>query len=132
MEDNELHKTNLFVMHTNHTEKDLLQTLFRRLPEEKLPSAFQQEMMVRIWKEAKRTRRRNKIILISAYAFALTLFAGLTIATYIYLEIPKIKVELPRVSVDSFYIFLGVISIVLLLADYLFRRSFYKKHPDLE
>lgn len=132
MEDNELHKTNLFVMHTNHTEKDLLQTLFRRLPEEKLPSAFQQEMMVRIWKEAKRTRRRNKIILISAYAFALTLFAGLTIATYIYLEIPKIKVELPRISVDSFYIFLGVISIVLLLADYLFRRSFYKKHPDLE
>lgn len=119
-------------MHTNHTEKDLLQTLFRRLPEEKLPSAFQQEMMVRIWKEAKRTRRRNKIILISAYAFALTLFAGLTIATYIYLEIPKIKVELPRISVDSFYIFLGVISIVLLLADYLFRRSFYKKHPDLE
>lgn len=119
-------------MNTNQKEDDFLRILFHRLPEEKLPSTFHQEMMMRIRKEAKRTRRKNKILLISAYTFALALFAGLTIATYIYLEIPKIEIEIPRISVSSFYIFLGVISIVLLLADYLFRRSFYKKHPDLE
>ncbi|MDR2921665.1 MAG: hypothetical protein LBV72_20150 [Tannerella sp.] len=119
-------------MNTNQTESDLLRALFRRLPEEKLSSAFQQEMMMRIQKEAIRTRRRNRILLIAAYTFALALFAGLTITTYIYLEIPKIEIEIPRISVSGFYIFLGVISIVLLLADYIFRRSFYKRHPDLE
>ena len=117
-------------MNTNQTESDLLRSLFRRLPEEKLPSAFQQEMMMRIRKEAIRTRRRNRILLVAAYTFALAMFAGLTIVTFVFLDIPKI--EIPRISISSVYIFLGIISIVLLLADYIFRRSFYKKHPELE
>ena len=119
-------------MNTNQTESDLLRALFRRLPEEKLSSAFQQEMMIRIQKEAIRARRKNRILLIVAYTFALALFAGLIVATYIYLEIPKIEIEIPRISVSSFYIFLGIISIILLLIDYVFRRSFYKKHPELK
>jgi polyferredoxin len=116
---------------TNQTgQQDILKTMFQHLPEETLPPAFLPDMMRQIRKEAARIRRRNAWLRIVALAAASSAIVGLTVATFIYMDIPQVRIEWPTVSIPPFYLFIGILSLILLLADSLFRQRYYRKHPE--
>jgi len=116
-------------MNTKETN-DILKTMFRLMPEEKLSLTFQQEMMVRIRKDALRIRRRNSIFRFLALAVASLIILSLAVLSFIYLEVPEISI--PKVSISPLYLFIGIASLVLLFGDYLFRKVYYRKHPELK
>lgn len=116
-------------MKTQPTENDILKTMFRLMPEEKLPLTFQQEMMLRIQKEAKRMQKRNSVINLCLLLLASLLIVGLCATCLIYLDIPKIQI--PTIEISPFYLFIGIAALILLLADLFFRKAYYKKHPEL-
>ena len=112
------------------TEDDILKNMFCLMSEEKLSPAFQQNMMLRIQKEAIRIRKRNTIVRFCALFVASLMIISLAVVSFIYLDMPDI--EIPTVSISPFYLFVGIISLVLLFADSWFRKMYYKKHSELE
>ncbi|MDR3261004.1 MAG: hypothetical protein LBT78_04130 [Tannerella sp.] len=125
-------------MNTNRTEyeqRDILKTMFARLPDETLSPAFLAETMQRIRKEAVRIRKRDEWLCIAALVAASSAIVGLAVATFIYMDVPQIEIDFPRIdfsriSISPFYLLIGGLSLVLLLADSLFRQMYYKKHPE--
>jgi hypothetical protein len=117
-------------MNTNGTKQDLLATLFSRMPEDALPENFQAEMMQRIRNEAVRIRKREQLLHILALAAASSVIIGLTVAALIYIGIPQFNFDFQHITIPPFYLYIGVLSLILLLGDYLFRQAYYKKHPE--
>ena len=111
----------------NQNEQDILTTIFNRLPDEMLPSTFRSEMMQRIRKEAIRIAKRNQRLRFLALTVASMFTIGLAVAALVYLDIPQIIAEFPRVSIPPYYIYFGLLVLVLLFADHLFRHLYYKK-----
>ncbi|MDR0348391.1 MAG: hypothetical protein LBH90_02720 [Tannerella sp.] len=109
-------------MKTHDSENELLKKMFRLMPEEKLSSTFQQEIMLRIQTEARRIQRRNTIIQWSVLLLASLLIIGLCIVSFIYLDIPQI--HLPSVKIAPLYLFMGIAALILLLADCFFRKVY--------
>jgi hypothetical protein len=52
------------------------------------------------------------------------------VASLIYLGIPQIKIEIPHVSIPSYYLYFGILVLILLFADHLLRQVYYKKHQE--
>jgi polyferredoxin len=118
-------------MDTNRTEQqDILKTMFNHLPEETLSQAFLPEMMQRIRKESVRIRKRDERLRIAALVAASLTIVGLTAATFIYMGVPKIEIDFSMITIPPLYLFIGAFSLILLLADSLFRQRYYKKHPE--
>ena len=112
----------------NQNEHDILASIFSRLPDEKLPSAFQSEMMQQIRKEVVRIAKRNERLRILALIAGTLFTLGLTVAALVYLDIPQITTDLPRISIPPTYIYFGLLVLVLLIMDHLLRQRYYKKH----
>jgi polyferredoxin len=115
---------------TQPGERDILKTVFDRMPEEALPQTFIPDMMQQIRKEAVRIRKRDERLRIVALVAASLAIVGLAAAALLYTGIPQMKIEFPRITIPPSYIFIGILALVLLLADSLFRQNYYKKHPE--
>ena len=121
----------------NPTEQDILKSLFGQLPEEVLSPTFQSAMMQRIKKEAILIAKRNKLLRLLALMAASMVTVGLTVGALIYLgipqiliEMPPITVEFPRVTFPPYYLYFGFLVLLLLFADHLFRRLYYRRRKS--
>jgi hypothetical protein len=111
-------------------EKDILKDLFNQMPrEEEPPVDFRQKVMERIYAEAIRIKKRNERLgLLSIIAASLFIIV-LAVTSVVYLGLPKIEwASLPSIP---FYLYIGVLALLLLFADYKLRKSYKKKHSSL-
>lgn len=108
-------------------KNDLLKDLFSRMPEEKLPAAFRQNMMQQIMAESERIRKRNECWGWVAVIAASLLMLGFAIASFFYMDIQKISLPIPDLSILPFYLYIGMLAMILLLVDYKFRQIFERR-----
>ncbi|WP_298551385.1 hypothetical protein [uncultured Parabacteroides sp.] len=110
------------------TEKnDILKDLFSRMPEEELPASFRANVMRQIMAEAERIRKRNERWGWIAVITASLSMIGIAIASFLYMGIPKISVQMPDMSTLPFYTYIGMLALILLGADYKFRQLFKRR-----
>ena len=125
----------------NQTEQDILKLMFEQMPEEVLPPTFQSEMMLRIRAEAVRIVKRNNRLRILALIAASITIIGLSVAALIYLgvspttvlanmDFPSIKLDFPAIPFLSYYLYFGLLVLILLLADLWLRQAYYKRHQE--
>lgn len=113
------------------TEKnDILKDLFSRMPEEELPASFRANVMRQIMAEAERRRKLGErwgwIVVITASL----LMIGLAAASFLYMGLPKISVQIPDMSMLPFYAHIGILALILLGADYKFRQIFKRRQTS--
>jgi len=115
--------------------------MFEQMPEEVLPPTFQSEMMLRIRAEAVRIVKRNNRLRILALIAASITIIGLSVAALIYLgvspttvlanmDFPSIKLDFPAIPFLSYYLYFGLLVLILLLADLWLRQAYYKRHQE--
>ncbi|RHJ80007.1 hypothetical protein [Parabacteroides sp. AM08-6] len=112
---------------------DILNDLFSRMPEEELPQSFRINVMRKIEMETERIRIQSErwgwtIVIITSL-----LIAALAVVSILYIGIPKISLPIPDLTMLPFYFYIGMLALVLLGSDYLFRKHFRKKqftHKD--
>lgn len=122
-------------MNTEHDNKDLLQELFSRMEEEKLPDTFRIDVMKRVLIEAAKIKKRNEFLGLLSVIFASLAIIALAFLSFIYMGMTTStfipKVTMPHIDLTTvfFYFFIGVLALLLLFMDYQIRRIFRKKHP---
>ena len=105
------------------TEKnDILKDLFSRMPEEELPASFRANAMRQIMAEAERIRKRNERWGWIAVIAASLLMVGIAIASFLYMNIPPISVQI--------YAYIGMLALILLGADYKLRQIFERRQTS--
>ncbi|WP_282197708.1 hypothetical protein [Parabacteroides johnsonii] len=110
------------------TEKnDILKDLFSRMPEEELPASFRTNVMKQIMAEAERKRKLGERWGWIAVIAASLLMIGIAIASFLYMGIPKISVQIPDMSAFPFYAYIGMLALILLRADYKFRQIYKRR-----
>lgn len=110
------------------TEKnDILKDLFSRMPEEELPASFRANAIRQIMAEAERIRKRNERWGWIAVIAASLLMVGIAIASFLYMNISQISVQIPNMSTLPFYAYIGMLALILLGADYKFRQLFKRR-----
>lgn len=107
-------------------QPDLLEGLFKRMPEEKLPASFRSNVMRQILLEDAKAKKRNERFSLLTVVLGSLAMISLAISSLIYMEIPKIRVPNIEVSDLYFYLYIGAITLALLFADYKFRKVFRK------
>lgn len=108
-------------------KNDILKDLFSRMPEEELPASFRANVMRQIMAEAERIHKRNERWGWVAVVAASLLMIGIAIASFLYMGIPKISVSIPDMSALPFYVYIGMLTLILLGADYKFRQIFKRR-----
>ena len=99
-------------INTNKEQPDLLGDLFKRIPEEELPASFRSNVMRQIMLESAKAKKRDeRFSLLAAIVASLIMISLATIST----------------SALAFYLYIGAITLILLLADYKLRNLFHKK-----
>ena len=110
------------------TEKnDILKDLFSRMPEEELPASFRANAMRQIMAEAERIRKRNDRLGWISFIAASLIMVGFAIASFLYMNISPISVQIPNMSTLPFYAYIGILALILLGADYKFRQLFKRR-----
>ena len=110
------------------TEKnDILKDLFSRMPEEELPASFRANAIRQIMAEAERIRKRNERWGWIAVIAASLLMVGIAIASFLYMIISPLSVQIPNMSTLPFYAYIGMLALILLGADYKFRQLFKRR-----
>ena len=113
------------------TEKhDILKDLFSQMPEEELPASFRANAMRQIMAEAERIRKRNERWGWIAVIAASLLMVGIAIASFLYMNIPPISVQIPNMSTLPFYAYIGMLALILLGADYKLRQIFERRQTS--
>lgn len=113
-----------------NNEKDYLKNLFRQLPEEPLPFDFRTTMMQRVMAETTRVKKRNERLGLMAVILAALAMIGLCIAAIIYMEVPRISLSIQAVASAPFYIYIGILALLLLWGDYVMRKRYREKHKE--
>ena len=112
-------------INTNKEQPDLLGDLFKRIPEEELPASFRSNVMRQIMLES--AKKRDERFSLLAAIVASLIMISLAIVSFVYMEIPKIAIPTISTSALAFYLYIGAITLILLLADYKLRNLFHKK-----
>ena len=110
-------------INTNKEQPDLLGDLFKRIPEEELPASFRSNVMRQIMLESAKAKKRDERFSL----LAALIMISLAIVSFVYMEIPKIAIPTISTSALAFYLYIGAITLILLLADYKLRNLFHKK-----
>ena len=111
-------------LNTNKEQPDFLGDLFSRIPEEELPASFRSNVMRQIMLESV---KRNERFSLLAVILASLIMISLAVASFIYMEIPQISLPVLDTSALVFYLYIGAIALILLLADYKLRNMLHKK-----
>lgn len=117
---------------TNRKQTDRLADLFGQLPEERLPASFQTNVMQQIRKETvRRTQRKARLEWLFVIIASLTMI-GVAVAALLYIgglsHISAPRLDFGRMASNGlpFYLYIGLLSLILLFADYRLRRAFHK------
>lgn len=112
---------------------DILEVLFKQMPEEELPASFRQDIMQQIALETAKANKRSERFGLMAVIVASLGLLGIAAATlYFYIGLPE-KIELPIAFpkqngiLFSFYSHIGILALLLLLLDYKLRKVFLKR-----
>jgi len=109
-------------INTNKEQPDLLGDLFKRIPEEELPASFRSNVMRQIMLESAKAKKRDERFSLLAAIVASLIMISLAIVSFVYMEIPKIAIPTISTSALAFYLYIGAITLILLLADYKLRK----------
>jgi len=114
----------------SESEKDYLQGLFQRLPEEPLPFEFRTQIMQQIMQETIRLKKRNQRLSWIALIFASIIILGLGALAIIYIGFPMNSFSLSMEALQTvpFYIYIAFLALLLLFADHYFRKRYKQKH----
>lgn len=113
-------------------KRDILQDLFKQIPQERHSDSLRSNTMYQIMIEAERMRKRNEHLNMSAFIAALFLMAGTTIGIFFYLKgtysltLPEITI--PDRSLFPFYFYIGFLALILLGIDHKFKEIYKKKY----
>ena len=109
---------------------DPLKKLFQQMPEETIPAHFRTNMMQQILTESIRIRKRNERLAFISVILASLVIVSLGIVALIYLDIPKISIKMPSLTLVPFYVYIGILSLLLLWADHTLRKKYKEKHKE--
>lgn len=119
-------------MDNNKKNPDILENLFRQMPEEELPASFRLNVMQQITRETVRTGKRNEWLGLAAVIAASLGIMGIAIASILYyMGLPEMtwsQITWPKIDLSafSFYFYIGILTLILLFLDYKFRKVFHK------
>lgn len=113
-------------MDIHSKNQDILKELFSQMKEEELPTSFRFDVMQQIAREASLAKKRNERWGILAAVLASLVMIGLAIGVCYYIRLPEIKIPPISIPVLSFYLYIGALTLLLLLADYKLRRLLRK------
>lgn len=113
-------------MNKNQIHTDPLKSLFGQLPEDELPAAFQFNVMQQIMAEAVKAKKRSERMGILAAILASLVMVALGVLVFVFIGLPKISIPRLDLSVCSFYMYVGILTLFLLFVDYKLRRVFHK------
>lgn len=118
-------------MNTDRTSTDILDTLFKQLPEAPLAASCRDSILQQIRREAVRRKQRKERWELALISLASLGMIALAIAAFLYMDLPPITLpqpDLPRIgrSDMSFYFYIGFLSLLLLFLDHRLRRAFHK------
>lgn len=120
-------------MNDNKNNPDIFENLFRQMPEEELPAPFRLNVMQQIARESIKVNKRNEWLGLAAVVAASLLMLAIAVASFFYIRLPEqwsMQISWPAIdfnlSAFSFYFYIGILSLVLLFADYRLRKRFRK------
>ena len=119
-------------MDSNQKQPDILENLFRQMPEEELPASFRLNVMQQIAQETVKVKKRNEWFGLAAVIAASLGMLGMAVAFLFYMDFPQIiwpnKIEWPQIDLPifSFYFYIGILTLILLFLDYKLRKVFHK------
>ena len=108
---------------------DILENLFRQMPEEELPASFRLNVMQQIARETIKVRKRNERLGLTAVIAASLGMAVAAILYYIGMpETTMTPMAWPKIDISafSFYFYIGILTLILLFLDYKFRKAYRK------
>jgi len=131
-----MEKANKEIVHREPEEQDILHRLFVVMPYEKLPDDFNERVMHRIQKENALREKKRKYLEIGGYASGIAAMLTICLLVIHFLDItiqfPKIELSVrsfPKLSLELFdspsfqlSVFIGVITLFLLMVDSTIRR----------
>lgn len=103
------------------------ETTLEDVSEEELPASFRSNVMRQIMLESAKAKKRDERFSLLAAIVASLIMISLAIVSFVYMEIPKIAVPTISTSALAFYLYIGAITLILLLVDYKLRNLFHKK-----
>lgn len=107
-------------------QPDLLEDLFKQLPEEKLPASFRTNIMRQVMQETAKAKKRNERYGLAAVILASLVMLALAVVSFIYMDIPRLTLPKIDISAFTFYLYIGLLTLILLFADYKLRKLFHK------
>lgn len=115
----------------NQERPDVLEDLFKQLPEEELPVSFRANVMRQVMQEAMKAKKRSERLSLVAVILASLAMVALAVLSFLYMGLPEIDMpHFPQPQWDPsallFYLYIGILTLCLLLADYMLRKAFYK------
>ena len=117
----------------NHKKNpDILEKLFRQMPEEELPASFRLKIMQQIAGETVKARKRNERFGLAAVIAASLGMLGMAVAAILYYigmpETTMTPMAWPKIDISafSFYFYIGILTLILLFLDYKFRKAYRK------
>ena len=113
-------------MDSNKKNPDILESLFRQMPEEELPASFRLNVMQQIAKETVKVKKRNEWFGLAAVIVASLGMLGMAAAFLFYMDFPQITVPKIDLPIFSFYFYIGILTLFLLFLDYKLRKVFRK------
>lgn len=113
-------------MNTELENKDILKNLFSNMQEEPLPASFRTNVMEQVMLESVKMKKRDERWNLLAVIIASLGILALAVLSFIYMDPPKITIPKFNPSALYFYLFIGMLSLVLLYLDYRLRRLFHK------
>ena len=105
--------------------KDALEQLFMQLPEERLPIDFRAKLMREVICQATAQRKRNERLGWLALILASIALIALAVGSLLYLDFSWPHFELFKGDSYPFYGSIGVLALLLLLADYKLRQLYF-------
>lgn len=111
---------------------DILENLFRQLPEEELPASFRLNVMQQITRETVKARKRNEWFGLAAVIAASLGMLGIAVVSILHymdmteITYPKIAWPAFNLPIFSFYFYIGMLTLLLLFLDYKLRKALRK------
>lgn len=113
-------------MDKNQRQPDLLEDLFKRMPEEELPASLRVNVMRQVMMETSKAKKRGERFSLIAVILASLAMLALAVLSLIYMEIPPVTLPKLDPSTFVFYLYIGLLTLILLFADYKLRKLFHK------
>lgn len=105
--------------------KDSWEQLFAQLPEERLPMGFRATLMGEVMRQAAAKRKRDERLSWLALLLATCALIALAVGVLLYLDFSWPHFELFKGEGYPFYCSIGVLALLLLLADYKLRQLYF-------